>query len=270
MRIHLLFRLTWALLTLLMLHAPAQAANNPTVVLRDIHAAQLILQAAASSFHRYQGAEGDPRQLKVLNADLLVLKDALRAVFQDLTDMGMTAELTQLKGHWQEAARNLNTALSAIGGKGFAEGQVVNDYLRNNYKAAVDLRNAYTAVVKLTGVPVNPAVQALRDQTLQMQELSTLYLEQSYATYAYTYRTELGDKETLDQKAMRFRRGLDQLQVPATANLPALLADARAKWQFLEKSFLQYNEKSVPYLVLKFGPVIISDLQQMTAVLDPA
>ena len=91
MRIHLLFRLTWALLTLLLLHAPAQAANNPTVVLRDIHAAQLILQAAASSFHRYQGAEGDPRQLKVLNADLLVLKDALRAVFQDLTDMGMTA-----------------------------------------------------------------------------------------------------------------------------------------------------------------------------------
>ena len=115
MRIHPLYRLTWTLLTLLLLHTQALAANNPAVVLRDIHAAQLILQAAASSFHRYQGAEGDPRQLKVLNADLLVLKDSLRAVFQDLADLGMTSELTQLKGHWQEAARNLNTAVSAIG-----------------------------------------------------------------------------------------------------------------------------------------------------------
>ncbi|HVK99627.1 MAG TPA: hypothetical protein VM553_07445 [Dongiaceae bacterium] len=269
MRFSAPFALAWALF-LLLVQAPALAANNPAVVLRDIHSAQLLLQASAASFHRYQGAEGDNKHLKTLNADLLLLKDALRAVFQDLADMGMNNEQAQLKGHWQEAARNLNTALSAIGGKGFAEGQVVNDYLLNHYKAAKDLRNAYAAVVKLTGVQINPLVQALRDQTLLMQELCTLYLEQSYATYAYTYRRELGDEEGLDQMATRFRKGLDKLQVPATGNLPALLADARSKWQFLEKSFVNYNENSVPYLVLKFAPTIIGNLQQMTAALDPA
>lgn len=265
MLIRHLFRLPWIALALL-LQAPAFAANNPAVVLRDIHASQLILQVVASSFHRYQGSEGDSKQLAILNADLLVLKNTLSTTFQDLNDMGMTAELGQLKAHWSDAARNLNTAASAISGGGFAEGQIINDYLLNNHKAARDLENAYAAVLKNTGFKLAPGLQALRDQTLLMQTMSTLYMEQSNSQYAYTYRRDQGDEETLDQMATRFSRGLDQLQV--SGDNVKRLADVRSKWKFLEKSFLNYNENSVPYLVLKFGPAIITGLQEMAASID--
>lgn len=266
MLIRHLFRLPWIALVLLLMQSPVHAANNPAVVLRDIHAAQMILQVVASSFHRYQGAEGDNKQLAVLNADLGVLKETLRTVFQDLGDMGMNAELDQLKIHWSEAARNLNTAVSAISGGGFAEGQIVNDYLLNNLKAATDLDNAYAAVLKTTGYKIAPELQALRNQTVLMQKMSTLYMEQSSSQYAYTYRQEQGNEETLDQMATRFTRGLDQIQV--SGDNVKRLTDVRSKWKFLEKSFMNYNENSVPYLVLKFGPAIITGLQEMAASID--
>lgn len=264
MLIRPLLHLFWMLLILLPLHS--QAANNPAVVLRNLHASQLILPRVAASFHQYQGAKGDARQLARLNADLVALKTTLSTTFRDLNDLGLAQDLAALKGHWQGAARHLNTAVSAISGRGFAEGQVVNEYLLNNLKAAKDLEKACADVLALTGFKLAPALQALRDQTLLMQNMMALYMEKSHSPRAYDYRHSLGAEENLNPMAVRFRHGLDAL--PASSDNARRLADVRAKWQFLEKSFLNSDHNAVPYLVLKFGPGIIDTLQEMTASID--
>ena len=260
----------WLLLALALLSPLSQAETNPSAVLRDLHAAQMSLQATASAFHRYQGSEGDSKLLVKLNEALGDLKSRFQVAYQDLHDMGMTKELDQLRGHWKEAARDLNSAITAIAGSGFAEGQIINGYLLNSYYSGNDLKSAYNAVVSTTGLKVPPVLQSLRDEAVLFREMSALYMEQSTAQYGYTYRSEAGDSDTLDKMAQRFARNLDQIEKQMAGNPDGIkkLNNIRNKWQFLEKSFMNYTENSVPYLVVKFGGEIIEDLEALSAAFD--
>lgn len=262
--------LAWLLLWLALSSPLTQANTNPTAVLRDLHAAQMKLHATATAFHRYQGSEGDRRQLVRLNEALVELKASFQAAFQDLAELDMKAELEQVRGHWRDAARFLNTAMTAIAGKGFAEGQVTNGYLLHNYHTSQALKKAYLAVLKTTGVRIPAVLQSLREQTVLFQEMTALYMEHSTAQYAYTYRSEAGDDETLDKMAQRFSFGLEDIEKQLAGNADAIkrLNHARNKWRFLEKSFLNYRENTVPYLVEKFGPEITAELQALAAGFD--
>lgn len=263
-------RLGWLVLLLGLLSPLTYADSNPATVLRNLHTAQMKLHATASAFHRYQGSEGDRKQLVQLNEALGQLKSSFQTSFRDLADLGMKAELDRVRGHWREAARFLNTSMTAIAGSGFAEGQITNGYLLNSYHTAAALKNAYQAVLKTTGIRIPAILQALREQTVLFEEMTALYMEQSTAQYAYTYRSEAGNDETLDKMAQRFNFGLEDIEKQLAGNADAIkrLNHARNKWRFLEKSFMNYTENAVPYLVVKFGPEITAELEALAASFD--
>lgn len=256
---------------LLLLLAPlSQAELNPAVALAHLHAARLSVHATESAFHRYQESEGDKKQLVILNSALQQLKGNFQAAYQDLADLGLTAELNQVQGHWRSAARDLNAVMTAIAGGGYAEGAITNSYLLNSYLAAQDLKAAQDAVVRKTGIKVSPTLQTLRDAGALFQEMAALYMERSSTQYGYTYRSEAGNNDTLDMMAARFSQMLGRLEQPLASNPEAAkrLANVRKKWGFLEKSFINYNENSVPYLVVKFGGEIVTGLDELATQYD--
>lgn len=263
-------RLSFLALVLAVLSPLSHADSNPVVALANLHSAQMSVHATASAFHRFQESEGDNKELVKLNAALAALKSAFQASYQDLADLGLNAELEQLKGHWRGAARDLNSAMTAIAGNGFAEGQVINSYLLNSFHSASDLHTAYRAVIAKTGVKVSPTLQGLRDAATLFQEMAALYMERSSTQYGYTYRSEAGNDEALDQMATRFSTQLTQLQqaLAASPDTAKRIANVRSKWGFLEKSFVNYNENAVPYLVEKFGGEIIGELEALAAQYD--
>lgn len=242
------------------------AQTNPAIALANLQAARLSVHATASAFHRYQDSEGDKKQLVILNGALQQLKANFQAAYQDMADLGLSAELKQVQGHWRNAARDLNAVMTAISGGGYAEGAITNSYLLNSYYTARDFKAGYDAVISKTGFKVSPTLQGIRDAAALFQEMAALYMERSSTEYGYTYRSEAGDTETLDQMASRFSKQLDLLD-RLTANNPDAakrLANVRKKWGFLEKSFINYNEKSVPYLVVKFGGEIVTGLDELS------
>lgn len=246
------------------------ADTNPNVVLRDLHKAQLDLNVVAATFHRYQGSEGDKKLLVELNGGLEALKTSFQASLQDLADLGMKTELEQIRDHWRDAARDLNGAMTAIAGKGFAEGQIINGYLASSYKTGNDLKAAYKAVLAKTGVKLPAALQVLRDEQVLFQEMVALYMESSLSQYGYTYRSEAGDETTLDKMAQQFKFGLDDLDKLLSGNPEAFKKanNVRNKWLFLEKSFTNYTENAVPYLVVKFGGEINAELSALALQFD--
>lgn len=268
--LHRFIRLPWLFLLLALLSPLSHAESNPAVALRNLHQAQMNLNATAATFHRYLASEGDSKQLIQLNEALSQLKSSFQTSFKDLADLGMKAELEKILGHWRAAAKDLNSAMTAIAGNGYAEGQVINGYLLNSFLAGEDLKNAYKAVLTTTGVRLPAALQSLRDEAVLFQEMSALYMEQSTTQYAYTYRSEANNSDTLDKMAQRFSFGLDDTEKLLSNNADAVrqLNQIRNKWQFLEKSFVNYTEKSVPYLVVKFGGEITTDLEALAAQYD--
>lgn len=244
----------------------SHAQTNPATALANLQAARLSVYATASAFHRYQNSEGDKKQLLILNGALQQLKSNFLAAYQDLADLGLSAELKQVQGHWRNAARDLNAVMTAISGNGYAEGAMTNRYLLNSYYTAQDLKAGYDAVISKTGFKVSPTLQEIRDAAALFQEMAALYMERCSTEYGYTYRSEADNPETLDQMASRFSKQLDVL-VRMTASNPEAtkrLDNVRRKWGFLEKSFINYNENTVPYLVVKFGGEIVTGLDELS------
>ena len=265
-------RFSLQLIPLLLLPMLANAETKPAVVLRDIHAAQLDLQTTVSAYHRYQGGEGDAKLLDLLKKRVDTLKGALNTAFQDLSDLKIDKELDKTKTDWGAAAKDLNSAMSALSHGGFADGQVINDYLLNSLKTTWDLGDAYKAVVTKTGFKVKPVVQLLRDQALLFEQMCALYIEQSYEQYGYTYRKQAGDTDTLDKMATRFGDNLVKLKtlLPTHGPEEAKLEDIRTKWAFLQQSFVKYTENNVPFLVVRFGADITGTLQDLIKMQDKA
>ncbi|MCG8670335.1 MAG: hypothetical protein MI867_13030 [Pseudomonadales bacterium] len=250
------------LLSLLLCVAGLAHSNDTAKDLRHLHNVQLDLLEVASQFHRFQGSEGNKKYYLSITSKLDDLRNALSESEAALNRYTLAPEAQAIKDNSQLYLQNLNTALSSIRNGGFADFSVIDAYLSANDAMLKSLKQGYTAIASTGSYKVPPLVIALRDQTLLMQRMYAKYIEVSASQFGYTPRTDQENVETLDQLAARFSNDLEKLKANIPVNSPyaSRISDVKTKWLFLEKSFLNYNEKTVPYLITKFGKQIISEL----------
>ncbi|MDX1692958.1 MAG: hypothetical protein R3208_04285 [Ketobacteraceae bacterium] len=251
----------WIAVSCAALHA-SWAHAEAKLDLRTLHQLQLDLLEVASQFHRYQGSEGNKKYYLSISSKLDGVKKALTDTVNALENYGLTNEAQTLKTHSQEYLKNLNTALASIKNGGFAAFSVIDAYLNAHDAILSALSDAYLAINSAGGYSVPPRVAELRGLTLLMQRMYTKYIEVSSSQFGYTPRSGQENAETIDDLAARFTRNLEELKnaIPVNSPYAPRINDVQTTWLFLEKSFVNYNEKSVPYLITKFGNQIIEEL----------
>ena len=238
------------------------SANEAITDLRTLHKLQLDLLEAASLFHRYQGSEGNKKFYTSITDLLDDVKKSLSESEAALIRHNLTAEAQTLKSNATTYIKNLNTALAAIKNGGFADFSIIDAYLGAHDTMLKALNDSYQAIATSGSYNIPPLVTALRNETLLMQKMYAKYIESSSSQFGYTPRSGQEDAETIDQLAARFSRNLDKLKqdIPVNSAYASRINDVKTKWLFLEKSFLNYTEQTVPYLITKFGKQIISEL----------
>lgn len=237
-------------------------ANETAQDLRTLHQVQLDLLEVASLFHRYQGSEGNKKFYVEITNKLDDVKSALASTETALTRHNLVAEAATLNEAKTQYLQNLNTALASIKNGGFAAFSIIDAYLNANDTILATLANSYQAINTAGNYKVPSLVTALRKETLLMQRMYAKYIEISSSQFGYTPRSGQDNVETIDQLAARFSRDLDKIksEIPVNSPYAERLNDVKTKWLFLEKSFVNYTEKTVPYLITKFGKQIIEEL----------
>lgn len=245
-------------------------AADPASALRQIHAAQLGILETAAAFQSFQGAEGDPRKGKELQDKLAETQTRMASMRAAVTGMGVDTEITSVNENWSSALQSLAEASAAISEEGFAEFAVMNQYTQDSLAAEKTLGLVQTRISEATGYKPSPTVSLLRSQALLMQTMTTRYVEQSNSQFGATYRGDQADEETIDSMASRFNRDLDALlkQIPEGSPQRAGIEEVRSSWGFLEKSFQNYTEKTVPFLISRFSKEIIETLGTLAAALE--
>ncbi|OUS25600.1 hypothetical protein A9Q99_20660 [Gammaproteobacteria bacterium 45_16_T64] len=246
------------------------AAYSSGEMLQTVHETKLLVFETAASFHKYQGSEGDPTNRKLIDENVITLKNSLTSVENLLAELSLDEDKNSLKKNWKSLSKNLSIALAAIKRSGFAELQVIDSYLRTSDAIISVLDISYEQIKNTTGYKVPPVVQDLRDLTITMERMTAMYIERANSQFGAVSRSDQEDADTIDTLAARFSKNLEKLKssTPTTSDLSDRIIKIQTKWGFLEKSFLNYTERTVPYLVTKFGSQITKELNDMANQLE--
>lgn len=255
------------LLSLLLLPLSVYASGER---LQTVHDVKLLVFETAASFHKYQGSEGDPQNRKVVNEKVETLKNGLTSVENILAELSLEEEKKALSNNWKVMSKNLSIAMAAIKRSGFAEFQVIDSYLTTSDEIVKALNQSYEQIKDATGYTVPDTVQNLRELTITMERMTAMYIERANSQFGAANRSSQEDADTIDTLAARFTKGLGKLkaETPTTSELSNKISKIQTKWGFLEKSFLNYTEKTVPYLVTKFGRQITNELNSIASKME--
>jgi len=243
----------------------SSSAYASAETLQVVHKAKLLVFETAASFHKYQGSEGDPSKRKSVDEKVAELKNQLASVETLLAGLSLGEEEQALKSNWKTMSKNLSIALAAIKRSGFAEFQVIDSYLSASNDIITSLNQSYEQVKESTGYKVPAVVKDLRNLTITMERMAAKYIERANSQFGASSRSGQEDTDTIDTLAARFSKNLNKIKLstPTTSDRYEKLSKIQTKWAFLEKSFLNYTERTVPYLVTKFGNQITKDLNDM-------
>lgn len=241
----------------------AQAADTPTNLLK-LHQLRLATQKTLGDFYMFNAMEGDQRYARLINESLTEVNAHLNA----LTDMpgesskALSSQLGQLWGNYQTDLNNLTSALKS---QGYTELQPVADLAARNQQLMDLSQELYTKVQQEGSYSVPSLTQRSREQSLLMQAIAVDYASRS-ASIGGTFIGG-GDARPIEELVSEFASKMSALE-KEQSNSPQLKQSwdgVSTKWRYIEKSLINYNENSVPFLVSKYSNTIIQGIEQIAS-----
>lgn len=248
-------------LPLFSLHAHAAA---PADSLLKLHQLRLAAQKSLGDFYMYNGMEGDQRYARMISESLLEANERLNGL-TDMPGEGSKALRSQLEQQWKGYQIDLNNLTSALKSQGFTDLQPVADLASRNQQLMALSQELYSKIQQESGQNVPGLTQQSRAQSLLMQAIAVDYASRS-ASVGATFMGG-GESRPIEELVSEFASNLATLE-KAPQNTPEIaqtLSGVSTKWRYIEKSLMNYNENSVPFLVNKYSDSIIEGLEDVSA-----
>ncbi|MCU1716573.1 hypothetical protein [Pseudomonas sp. 5P_3.1_Bac2] len=237
--------------------APApQAAEN----LLKLHQMRLAAQKSLGDFYMFNSMEADQRYARMIHDDLEQANAQLSALhpMPGQTSTAMHEQILQL---WQDYQVQLNKLTDAITQQGYSDLQPVADLAVANQKLMGLSAQLYSAIQQDAHFSVPPLTQRSREQSLLMQGIAVDYASRSASVGA----TFIGgtDARPIEELVSQFAGQMQALlkEPQNTAPIKQSWNEVSTKWRYIENSLINYNEKTVPFLVNKYSTSIIQNIE---------
>lgn len=238
-------------LGLLTLSVPVQAAPAAATAqsLQALQQLETVSYQAATSFYLYCVLNRDPQHIKKTQANIAT-GDAL---VKSLNTPGITGKWTTFK----QTIANADFT---------SEGMVENDSLiavdAAHSALAQTLRSSRTEQRLSTNTATDKMADMLYDQHVLMQVMTAAYLRKSADYFGGSIVQSQGPQVEIDLLANKFTAQQDALMkhYARNAEVSALLREVNTKWIFIRKSFINFNENNVPFIVGRYNEQITEKL----------
>jgi hypothetical protein len=249
--------------TLNLLLAPCLLAA-PADDLLHLHQMRLAAQKSLGDFYMFNGMEGDQRYARMIGESVQQAQTQLDALGV-MPGEGSKTLHEHLTGQWQHYRNALQSLMEAMRKQGFTDLRPVADMAESN-RQLMDIAQAlYLKIQQESGQTVPALAQQSREQSLLMQGIALDYAARSASVGASFFGG--GEERALDEQVQVFASRLDDLAQAQqnTAEISAALGTIGTKFRYIEKSLLNYNQNTVPFLVNKYSDSIIEELEGVSA-----
>lgn len=248
--------------------APAADAGA-SKTLGELYTVALLMDGAVLDLNMLLGEDQGPAYKARLNATIENLESAQKTSSASLGTAGINAKTAadienNVVAFIRLLRQNRDTTLKS----GSPEGAVVDEMMQRRKDARKALDPVYADLEKKAGLSGSPLSEA-RDLALLLQQMAALYVESASAAGGVSQRTHDESDATIDSLARSFSTRLATLGTRAKGEESTkLMHGIESKWRFIEKSMINYHEKTVPFLVDRYTQAIVTDLVKLAEALE--
>lgn len=215
---------------------------------------QTVTYRAATAFYLYNVLNRDPQQFRKMQT-MLTEGDSL---------VGATGNAAlQLK--WNELKRACTSA--KFTSDGVADNDSINavDTTLNDLAAAI--RSNINEQRTSGKIAVDKMSDMLYDQYVTMQIMTSAYLRYSADYFGGAIVASRSGEVEIDKLAIKFGNQMDQLNkhYGRHPKIGPLLKETTTRWVFVRQSFINFNEKNVPFVIGRYNEQITDKLLQAYA-----
>lgn len=250
------------------LAGPAYASSEADA-LADLYRVARLMDATVLDLNMLLGEERSPAYTARLDETIKQLEAAQAASTTSLAAAGIKPAdsagiAAAVSGFHTAAQANRKATLLS----GTPEGAVLDEMMIKRKGARKALNPVYADLEKRAGLAGSPLSEA-RALALLLQQMSALYVETAASAGGISYRTLDSSEDTIDALARQFDKKLTALLQKARGEEAIKrVRGIEAKWRFIEKSMMNYREKTVPFLVDRYTQVIVGELMAVADLLQ--
>jgi len=226
----------------------------------DVQTVRLKATDAMTSFYMYSGLEADSKYATRIDLDVDAITAAMARIKNDVETNEERILTDALSSAWDEFLQLMNTNRKDVIARGYPDVRMVDDM----GDACVRLTDAAQALqISAASTPAgsHPAAPIIRDLAYQMANITAQYTARGTSNLGQVF---VGyHKKTPSEMADRFDTLLNNLDSSVSGSDQRTVQSIRSKWAFLRRSIDNYNENSVPFLVLNYNDSIISSLNKL-------
>lgn len=250
------------LLVLLLLSQAAMA--TPQQLLTDLQHMRLSATNAVTNFYMFSGLDADSKYERRIDVSMERFSTALKSARQLAPLSGIGEEMAAIEADWNAVSELMTTNRNDMLKQGFPNVRLVDEMGRKSAEVVNKVSAAYEALQSNSGIRPSPVVEKARSLALLMEEITSQYAARGTTNLGQVF---MGNYDrSLSEMAEDFQKELDELEgmVKAPQN-DALMNSVKSKWRFMEERIKNYNENTVPFLVVSYNDRIIEHLEELEA-----
>ena len=240
------------------------ALATPQQLLSDFQHMRLSATNAVTNFYMFSGLDADSKYERRIDVSMEKFGKAMTSAQQLATASSMENEVTAIAADWKKLSQLMTENRSDMLRQGFPNVRLVDEMGRTSAVIVEKASAAYDQLQQKSGIKPSPIVQKTRDLALLMEEITSQYAARGTTNLGQVFMGSYS--RTLTEMAEDFQKTLDELSAQVkSAQTDVLMNSIHSKWRFMEERIRNYNEKTVPFLVVSYNDRIIEHLEELEA-----
>lgn len=240
----------------------ASALATPQQLLSDFQHMRLSATNAVTNFYMFSGLDADSKYERRIDVSMEKFNKAMISAQQLATASNMGNEVAAIAADWKNLSQLMEENRNDMLRQGFPNVRLVDEMGRTSATIVEKASAAYDQLQQKSGIKPSPIVQKTRDLALLMEEITSQYAARGTTNLGQVFMGSYS--RTLTEMAEDFQKTLNELSVQVkSAQTDVLMNSIHSKWRFMEERIRNYNEKTVPFLVVSYNDRIIEHLEEL-------
>lgn len=251
---------TARLVVLLLLSQAALA--TPQQLLTDLQHMRLAATNAVTNFYMFSGLDADSKYERRIDQSMKNFNDSLTSARQLASINNMGESIASIDADWIKLSELMVINRNDMLKQGYPNVRLVDEMGRKSSEIVNKASAAYTQLEQSSGIKPSPIVQKARDLALLMEEITSQYAARGTTNLGQVFMGSYS--RTLTEMAEDFQQQLTELEGMVKAQkTEILMSSVKSKWRFMEERIKNYNENTVPFLVVSYNDRIIEHLEEL-------
>lgn len=252
-------KLTHAIALMIMMISSSLSLASP--LNEDLQQLRLSVTDAMTSFYMYNGLEADMKYAARIDRDMATAFNALTRITESKHSDEEQAFVRSLLSGWNTFSTLMDESRNDIATKGYPNIRLVDDMGTACLGITQDATRLYEIAARNGDTKLDNVIRISHNLSFQMAEITAQYTGRGTSNVGQVF---VGyNKSTPKEMAEKFSKQLNELDQAVRPDDKLKISGIRNKWAFLHRSISNYNENSVPFLVVTYNDRIIEKLNEL-------